>query len=75
MNQITLPIDKESLEIVSQFFDTQGNIVIEVKSTKDSTACHNSQKPATKRYGTNQTSNYFGYPSIFKNTPSSLTVR
>ena len=52
MNQITLPIDIESLEIVSQSLDTQGNIVIEVKSTKNSTSCHNCQKPATKRYGT-----------------------
>ena len=52
MNQIILPIDIESLEIVSQSFDTQGNIVIEVKSTKNSTTCHSCQKPATKRYGT-----------------------
>lgn len=52
MNQITLPIDIESLEIVSQSIDTQGNIIIEVKSKKDSTACHKCQKPATKRYGT-----------------------
>ena len=52
MNKITLPIDIESLEIVSQFVDTQGNIIIEVKSTKDSTTCHKCQKPATKRYDT-----------------------
>jgi len=52
MNQITLPLDIESLEIVSQSIDTQGNIIIEVKSKKDSTACHKCQKPATKRYGT-----------------------
>ena len=52
MNQITLPLDIESLEIVSQSIDTQGNIIIEVKSKKHSTACHKCQKPATKRYGT-----------------------
>jgi transposase len=52
MNKITLPIDIESLEIVSQSVDTQGNIIIEVKSTKDSTPCHKCQKPATKRYDT-----------------------
>ena len=52
MNQITLPIDIESLKIVSQSFDTKGNIIIEVKSTNDSTPCHKCQKPATKRYGT-----------------------
>jgi hypothetical protein len=35
MNHITLPIDIESLEIVSQSLDAQGNIVIEVKSKKN----------------------------------------
>lgn len=52
MKQITLPIDIESLEIVSQSFDTQGNIIIEVKSKKDFTNCHKCQKPTTKRYDT-----------------------
>jgi len=52
MNQITLPIDIESLEIISQSVDTQGNIIIEVKSKKDHTPCHKCQKPATKRYDT-----------------------
>ena len=52
MNQISLPLDIESLEIVSQSIDTQGNIIIEVKSKKGSTECHKCQKPATKRYGT-----------------------
>lgn len=52
MIQITLPIDIESLEIVSQSVDIQGNIIIEVKSTKDFTNCHKCQKPATIRYDT-----------------------
>ena len=52
MNQITLPIDIESLEIVYQSVDTQGNIIIEVKSKKEFTNCHKCQKPATKRYDT-----------------------
>jgi transposase len=52
MKQITLPIDIKSLEITSQFLDIQGNIIIEVKSKKTSTACHKCKKPATKRYGT-----------------------
>lgn len=30
----------------------QGNIIIEVRSKKNSTACHKCKKPATKRYGT-----------------------
>ncbi len=52
MNEIILPLDIKSLKIVSQSIDTQGNIIIEVKSKKDSTVCHKCQKPATKRYGT-----------------------
>jgi len=52
MNHITLPIDIESLEIVSQSLDAQGNIVIEVKSKKNSISCHKCQKPTTKRYDT-----------------------
>ena len=47
-----MPIDIESLEIVSQSVDTQGNIVIEVKSNNKSSTCHKCQKPATKRYDT-----------------------
>ena len=52
MKQITLPIDIESLEIVSQSVDAQGNIIIEVKSKKDFANCHKCQKPTTKRYDT-----------------------
>lgn len=52
MNQITLPIDIESLEIVSQSVDIQGNIIIEVKSKKKFTNCHKCKKPETKRYDT-----------------------
>ena len=32
MNQINLPLDIASLEIVSQYMDKQGNIVLEVVS-------------------------------------------
>jgi hypothetical protein len=52
MNHITLPIDIESLKIVSQSVDAQGNIVIEVKSKKNSISCHKCPKPTTKRYDT-----------------------
>lgn len=52
MAQITLPLDIESLEIISQGIDTEGNIIIEVRSTKAYSACHKCGKHATKRYGT-----------------------
>jgi transposase len=52
MAQITLPLDIESLEIISQAIDTEGNIVIEVRSTKTYSTCHKCGKHATKRYGT-----------------------
>lgn len=52
MAQITLPLDIESLEIISQSVDTEGNIIIEVRSTKCYSTCHKCGKHATKRYGT-----------------------
>lgn len=52
MAQITLPLDIESLEIVSQTIDKQGNIIIEVISKKSHSTCHKCGKHATKRYGT-----------------------
>jgi transposase len=51
MSQISLPLDIDSLEILSQIVDTQGNIVIEVQSKATSTPCHKCGKSATKRYG------------------------
>lgn len=52
MNQITLPLDIASVEILSQSVDREGNIVIEVRSTKDYSTCHKCGKAATKVYGT-----------------------
>lgn len=52
MAQITLPLDIESLEIIFQDIDKEGNIVIEVRSTKTYSTCHKCGKHATKRYGT-----------------------
>jgi transposase len=52
MAQITLPLDIESLEIISQIIDIEGNIIIEVRSTKSHSTCHKCGKDATKRYGT-----------------------
>lgn len=51
MSQISLPLDIDSLEIISQTVDTKGNIVIEVQSKATSTLCHKCGKNATKRYG------------------------
>ena len=51
MSQITIPLDIESLEIISQTVDVQGNIVLEVKSKKRESTCHKCGKSATKRYG------------------------
>ena len=52
MAQITLPLDIESLEIISQGIDKEENIIIEVRSTKTYSTCHKCGKHATKRYGT-----------------------
>ena len=52
MAQITLPLDIESLEIISQTVDTEGNIIIEVRSTKIHSTCHKCGKYATKLHGT-----------------------
>lgn len=52
MGHITLPLDIASLEILSQTIDDQGNIILEVRSTKTFSTCHKCGKPATKRYGT-----------------------
>ena len=52
MSQIMLPLDIESLEIISQGIDKAGNIVLEVRSKKSHSPCHKCGKPATKRHGT-----------------------
>jgi len=51
MSQISLPLDIDSLEIVSQSIDLQGNIILEVRSKKTQTTCHKCGKPATIRHG------------------------
>ena len=52
MNQITLPLDTDSLKVISQSLDVEGSIVLEVISRKSEATCHECGKPATKRYGT-----------------------
>ena len=51
MSQISLPLDIDSLKILSQTVDAKGNIIIEVQSKGTSTPCHKCGKSATKRYG------------------------
>jgi len=51
MSEITLPLDIKSLEVISQRVDSQGNIVLTVKSKKDHSTCHKCGKPATKPNG------------------------
>ncbi len=51
MAQINLPLDIESLEVISQTIDTKGDIIIEVVSKNDHSTCHKCGKPATKRDG------------------------
>lgn len=52
MSEINLPLDIKSLEIVSQSFDKQGNIILDGVSKNDHSTCHKCGKPATKRNGT-----------------------
>ena len=51
MANFTLPLDIESLEIISQTRNTKGEIVLTVQSKCNKTTCHKCGKDATKRYG------------------------
>ncbi len=52
MSQINLPLDIESLEIISQEIDKKGNIILHVVSKNVCSTCHKCGKLATKRNGT-----------------------
>lgn len=51
MSNITLPLDIESLEVVSQRIDKEGNIIFTVESKGKQSTCHQCGKPATKPDG------------------------
>lgn len=51
MNELSLALDIESLEIITQSVDRKGNIVLEVVSKNDYSTCHKCGNPATKRNG------------------------
>ena len=46
MKEFSLPLDIESLDIISQKIDNKGNIVFTVQSNKDGTECHKCGKHA-----------------------------
>jgi len=51
MSEFTLPLDINTLEIISQHIDDKGNIVFKVKSNKGYSTCHKCGKHATKPNG------------------------
>ena len=51
MSEFKIPLDIESLEIVSQSIDNKGHLVLDVVSKNDHSTCHKCGKPATKRNG------------------------
>lgn len=51
MSNLTIPLGIDSLKIISQTVDIQGNIIIDVESTKLETICHKCGKSITKRHG------------------------
>jgi transposase len=53
MANFTLPLDIDSLNILSQHIDSKGNIIFTVESKCTETICHKCGKSATKRIGTN----------------------
>jgi transposase len=55
MSNFTLPLGIDSLKIIAQTIDTQGNIIFDVESTKKETACHKCGQLTNKRYGFGET--------------------
>ncbi len=51
MSQINLPFDMDSLEIIAQTIDNEGNIILDVVSKNDHSTCHKCGKAATKCNG------------------------
>lgn len=51
MSNMTIPFDIDSLDIISQRIDSEGNIVFSVVSKNDRSTCHKCGKAATKPNG------------------------
>ena len=50
MSNLTIPLGIDSLKIIFQAVDTQGNIIIDVESTKSETVCYKCGKSINKRH-------------------------
>ena len=55
MNNFTLPLGIDSLEITAQTIDRKGNIIFDVKSTKRETPCHKCGQLTKNKYGYGET--------------------
>lgn len=51
MAELQIPLDIESLTVISQEVDNKGHIILTVESKKRHSTCHKCGKPATKRNG------------------------
>ncbi len=74
MADFNLPLDIDSLEIIKQTTDKDGNFILEVVSKKKHSTCHRCGKPATKPNGTAPTRmvrhlSVFDTPVYLKITP------
>ncbi len=49
MAELQIPLDIESLTVISQEVDKKGNITLTVESKKTQSTCHKCGKAATKR--------------------------
>lgn len=65
--EITFPLDIDSLEIVSQSIDTQGDVILEVRSKKSETKCRKCGKSAPHRHGYGQVMTLRHLPILKKN--------
>lgn len=73
MTNLTIPLGIESLRIIAQTVDTQGNIVIDVESIKSETPCHKCGKLTNKRHGFGETIKVRHLPIL--DTPVYLRIR
>lgn len=51
MSNLSIPLGIDSLKIIAQTIDNQGNIIIDVESTKTETPCHKCGQLTNKRHG------------------------
>ena len=55
MSNFTLSLDVDSLKIIAQMLDKQGNITFDVESTKTETTCHNCGQLTNINHGFGET--------------------